>query len=323
MPRLDGNWIDLLIIAILVYYGLEAFRFGFWGLIIDFVSLLGSFLISLRVYKFTADLLTANFNLSPSFANALGFIITAVIIEIALSSLFRYLVAILPKKVRDHKLHKLLGLIPALGEALILVAFFLTVIISLPVQPQIKKAAIESKIGGYILEKTSGMEKSINEIFGGAVNDALTYFTIEPKSNETIELHSGIDNLTYDPVSEAKMLEDVNRERTSRGLQALVLDKEMTGVAEAYAKDMWERRYFSHYNPEGESVGDRLTKAGISYFIAGENLALAPTEQTAMSGLMNSSGHRANILSEDFKRVGIGVVDNGIYGKIFVQEFAD
>jgi len=68
---------------------------------------------------------------------------------------------------------------------------------------------------------------------------------------------------------------------------------------------------------------DRLEKAGVSYSIAGENLALAPTVQTAHTGLMNSEGHRANILEPQFKRVGIGVIDNGIYGKMFVQIFTD
>lgn len=48
-----------------------------------------------------------------------------------------------------------------------------------------------------------------------------------------------------------------------------------------------------------------------------------PTVIVAHNGLMNSEGHRANILSPEFSRVGIGVIDNGIYGKIFVQIFTD
>lgn len=323
MPRLNGNWVDLVIIAVLVYYVINSFNYGFWGLIINFASFLGSFLISLRVYKFASSLLALNFNLSTSFANALGFVVTAVVIEIALSYLFKFLVGLIPKKIRDHKLHKILGIIPSLGEAIILIAFLLTVIVALPVRPQIKKDASESKIGSIILNKTSGIEKSINEIFGGAINDALTYFTIEPKSTKTIKLKSDIDNPAFDSVSESKMLQDVNRERTNRGLSALTLDPGLSQVARDYGMDMWQRRYFSHFSPEGENVGDRLTKAGISYLVAGENLALAPTEEMAMNGLMNSEGHKENILSEDFHKVGIGVVDNGRYGKMFVQVFTN
>lgn len=323
MPRLNGNWVDLLIITILIYYIINSFNYGFWGLIINFVSFLGSFLISLRVYKFASNLLALNFNLPDSYASALGFVVTAVVIEIALSYLFKFLVSLIPKKIRNHKLHKVLGIIPSLGEAFILIAFLLTVIMVLPIRPEIKRDASESKIGSVFLNRTSGIEKSINEIFGGAINDALTYFTIEPKSTETVELKSGIDSLTFDSLSESKMLQDVNRERTDRGLQVLALDTELSDVARDYGMDMWQRRYFSHYSPEGESVGDRLTRAGISYFVAGENLALAPTEEMAMNGLMNSEGHKENILSEDYHKVGIGVVDNGKYGKIFVQVFTD
>jgi uncharacterized protein YkwD len=86
---------------------------------------------------------------------------------------------------------------------------------------------------------------------------------------------------------------------------------------------MWERQYFGHISPEGRDIGDRLNAAGIGYSLAGENLALAPTVTTAQNGLMNSEGHRANILEPKFKKIGIGVIDNGIYGKMFVQVFTD
>lgn len=323
IPSLNGNWVDLIIVIILIYYGFEAFRYGLWGLLIDFASFLGSLLISLSTYKFVAGLIKSNFNLPLSFDNALGFIITAIIFEIILSNIFIILVKRIPKKIRTNKYNKLLGLIPAMGEALILISFLLTSIVALPVRPDIKKAVSESKIGSLILTQTAGLEKAINEVFGGAVNDTLTYFTVEPKSGETIQLKGGIDHLSYDHDSETKMFADVNHERTSRGIAALESSSKLVGVAEAYAMDMWQRHYFSHYNPEGKTIGDRLRAAGIYYQVAGENLALAPTEQTAMTGLMNSPGHKANILDKDFHKIGIGVVDNGIYGKIFVQEFTN
>jgi uncharacterized protein YkwD len=323
MPSLNGNWVDLVIILILIYYVWEAFTYGFWGLVSDFASFLGSLLISLRAYPFVANILKSNFNLPQSFDNALGFIITSVIIEIILSYIFSYLIFQLPKNIRNNKFNRFLGLIPAIGEALILIAFLLTAIIALPIEPALKKAVSESKIGNLILKETSGVETAINQIFGGAINESLTYFTVEPKSNQTIALGNGIDHLDYDNESEVQMFSDVNQERTSRGISALSWSPKIVGVAEAYAMDMWTRHYFSHYNPEGKTVADRFNAAGISYSVAGENLALTPTEQTAMTGLMNSPGHKANILDTEFHQIGIGVVDNGIYGKIFVQEFTN
>ena len=63
--------------------------------------------------------------------------------------------------------------------------------------------------------------------------------------------------------------------------------------------------------------------AGARFAIIGENLALAPTTELAHRGLMDSPGHRANILSPQYGRVGIGVAEGGLHGKMFAQEFAD
>lgn len=60
---------------------------------------------------------------------------------------------------------------------------------------------------------------------------------------------------------------------------------------------------------------------GIVYRTAGENLAGAGSVAAAHTNLMNSPGHRANILSGSFREIGIGVVSGGLYGKIFVQLF--
>jgi uncharacterized protein YkwD len=115
----------------------------------------------------------------------------------------------------------------------------------------------------------------------------------------------------------------VNTERQKAGIRSLTLREEAVPVARDYATDMWKRGYFSHYSPEGEDVVDRFKNAGISFNIVGENLALAPTLMIAHNGLMNSEGHRKNILDPSFGKLAIGVVDNGIYGKIFVQIFTN
>ena len=86
---------------------------------------------------------------------------------------------------------------------------------------------------------------------------------------------------------------------------------------------MLKKGYFSHYTPEGLSPFDRMEKVGIVYLAAGENLALSPNADLAMQGLMNSEGHKANILSKDFGKVGIGAIDGGVYGQMYCQEFTD
>ena len=320
---LNGNYIDLIIILILIYFVGSAWRYGFFVIIADFVSFFISLLISLRTYKFVSDLLNSNFNLGKSLSDAGGFLISAILIETFLGQLFYWLISKFPEKIRKSKINKYLGILPAFGEGIIFTAFILTLFISLPIKPNIKKDITDSKIGSYLVTKTSSLEKSVNQIFGGIIEDSLTYFTVKPGSRETVKLDNETNELVIDEPSETQMFAMVNSERAKVGVGVLTWEPQLVPVARAHAKDMWERNYFSHYSPEGKDVGDRLTEAKIKFMVAGENLALAPTLQTAHTGLMNSQGHRENILEPSFKKMGIGVIDNGIYGKMFVQIFTD
>ena len=64
-----------------------------------------------------------------------------------------------------------------------------------------------------------------------------------------------------------------------------------------------------------------MRDAHIRFTLAGENLALAQTLPIAHEGLMNSQGHRENILRTGFGRVGIGILDGGFHGLMISQEF--
>jgi len=320
---LNGNWVDLVILLIFVYYASEAWRVGLWAILADFAAFVLSLLVALRAYPIASHLLQINFSLSRSLSNAIGFLIVAGLSQTLLSMVFGILISKIPKKYWDPKWSRALAIFPAVGQGIIMVSFLLTLIIGLPIKPGIKDDISNSKIGGTILKKTSGIESKLNEIFGGAIEESLSYLTVKQGSHESIALNTHTRELTIDYESEQKMVELVNGERKNNGVGQLTIRQELIPVARAHAKDMWERSYFSHYSPEGKDVGDRLEEAHIKYSFAGENLALAPTLAIAHDGLMNSPGHRANILNPKFKQIGIGVIDNGYDGKMFVQIFTD
>ena len=123
------------------------------------------------------------------------------------------------------------------------------------------------------------------------------------------------------PDLEKQMLDLVNQERVKAGLKPLAPDPELTEVARKHSADMFARGYFAHDTPEGVTPFDRMRAANVRFLTAGENLALAPTIPVAHTGLMNSPGHRANILRPEFGRVGIGVMDGGMRGLMVSQEF--
>jgi uncharacterized protein YkwD/uncharacterized membrane protein required for colicin V production len=128
--------------------------------------------------------------------------------------------------------------------------------------------------------------------------------------------------LTTDQALEREMLELVNAERAAAGLDPVEPDAELAGVARAHAAEMFRLGYFAHESPVTGHPGDRLAAADVAAIASGENLAYAPTLRVAHEGLMNSPGHRANILNPVYTRLGVGVVRSENRGIMFVQEFA-
>lgn len=129
------------------------------------------------------------------------------------------------------------------------------------------------------------------------------------------------DNVSGLTAEEQQMVNLVNQERTSRGLPALKVDMTLVKTARMKSNDMIANNYFAHQSPTYGSPFDLMKSQGVSYRYAGENLAGASSVTQAHTNLMNSSGHRANILNTNYTYIGIGIVDGGPYGKMFTQHF--
>ncbi|RST72979.1 sporulation protein [Siminovitchia acidinfaciens] len=118
---------------------------------------------------------------------------------------------------------------------------------------------------------------------------------------------------------EQKVVELTNAERTKNGLAPLKIDVELSKVAREKSRDMSVNKYFDHNSPTYGSPFDMMKKFGISYRSAGENIAMGQrTPEEVVNAWMNSSGHRANILSKDFTHIGVGHVADGNY---WTQQF--
>lgn len=123
------------------------------------------------------------------------------------------------------------------------------------------------------------------------------------------------------------LLDAMNAARIAEGLPALEWDPTLEEVAYARARNLVVNGYFDHYAPDGESAFSELAARGVSYGLAGENLARNnyPERRTvaaAFDGLMASPGHRANILEPRFARVGVAAVRDGriwLYVTVFMD----
>src|SRR3989338_4353363 len=195
---LQGNWIDFLILLVLAYFVSEAWRIGFWVILADFLGFLLSLLIGLWGYSYVADILRSNFSLPHSVSNALGFLFTAGISEAIIGFVFSSLIRKIPYKFWKKPWSNIAATFPAAGQGLILISFVLTLVIGLPISPKLKSDVTDSKIGGILVQKTSGIEARVNEIFGGLVEDSLTYLTVRPGSTELIPITVDKQELAVD-----------------------------------------------------------------------------------------------------------------------------
>lgn len=316
------NWVDLLILTITAAISAEGIRRGFASQLLDICGFFISLVVSLNFYPHAAQLLIKFFNLPKIAANPVGFLFTWLLTEAIFFTFFSSIAGkILTKMPKFDFIEKYLGFVPSTINTLLFAAFVLLFVVSLPINPLIKKDIYDSKIGSFLVSSATVFEKPLNSVFGPIAKQSLTFLTVKPEETGSIPLEFTQSELTVDLASERIMFDLVNQERVKVGVKPLVWDENLTHVGRTHSQDMFERGYFSHYSPEGEDVGDRLGQVGIDYSLAGENLALAPNVNRAHTGLMNSPGHRRNILDPAFTKVGIGAIDGGIYGKMFTQVF--
>jgi len=116
------------------------------------------------------------------------------------------------------------------------------------------------------------------------------------------------DTLVASPEeAERLLLGDVNRDRVAAGLPALVWDERVAEVARGHSEEMRRTHVVSHISPTTGSAADRVRAAKIRTAVVLENVARTYGVNETHDGLMNSPGHRANIMTAVATHIGIGV----------------
>lgn len=121
---------------------------------------------------------------------------------------------------------------------------------------------------------------------------------------------------------EYQLFDVTNATRVIHGLPVLEWDDPISETARKHSQDMAKHVYFDHTNLEGQSPFDRMEEDEIRFTAAGENLAYGQFNSIfAHEGLMNSAGHRKNILNKEFHYLGVGVAVNGEDQPYFTENF--
>ena len=317
------NAVDVLIVAALVLAVVTGIRAGFiktlYGLVTWVVAIPAALLLQGPIGS-----LLARAGVDAPLARTLGFVLVLVLLETAFSAVGGIAIVPFVKRVHADRIlgpaDRALGIVPSLLRTLVIAAVALAAALVLPVGNDVRAAIDGSRIGQVLVEQVAAAQPALGALAGQDAGAPLFVTKLGADESQTLELPDGLA-LAADPEAEAEMLRLLNAERTSRGLPALELDPRLIPVARQHSEEMFRLKYFGHQSPVNGSPFDRLAAAQITYSRAGENLAYAQSVAVAHRGLMDSEGHRENILRPEFTRIGIGVVSAGSYGRMFTQLF--
>ena len=313
----------LLLIAAAVWGG---YRSGFIATTYGLATWIVSFAAAV-LFQAQAAELVARFGLSPAIARPIGFIVVLVLVE-ALFSIAGFF-ALTPivravHRVRPiEKADRVLGIFPAGARALFVLGIILAALVASPISSDYKATIESSRLARGLIDQISVLQPTLARLSGQIGGESVPLFVtrLGEDQREPLDLPDDL-SLSADATAERQMLDLVNEERTSLGLRALIWDDRLLPVARQHSEEMFRLKYFAHQSPVSGTPFDRLKTAGITYSRAGENLAYAQSVSVAHRGLMQSPGHRENILRPEFTHIAIGVISAGPYGRMFTQLFA-
>lgn len=318
------TWLDWAVLGAIALFAVGGTRRGFLVGVLDLLSVVVAYGVAIVGYQPVADLLIQHLQLPGTLASLAAFLGLLVIGQLAYSLLVNSVLMLMRPVLRALRplegADRVLGVVPGAAKGVLAAAIVLLPFTLLPVLPEltgaIERSAVASRLVAVAASEAPALwgrlpfadrvvmpalERPPSPFFPGPAtilpDDATARVPAVPE-----------ESLEPDPDAEAQMLELVNSERLKVGLRPLAADPALRDVARAHSREMFVLGYFSHHSPNTGSPFDRLRAAGIRYLAAGENLAYAPSVSVAHEGLMDSPGHRANILRPEFGRLGIGAI---------------
>lgn len=314
------TWIDLVVCLIVVVYIVDGYRQGFIKQLFDVIGIIVSFLIAVKFYAVVGTILSS-WGVAANINKPIGFFVLWALVQVIFYIVGYFMFRYLPDQMHYSSINKSFGLLVGCFKGVMIVSIFLILTLVLPFSNAAKSKLSNSYVTGHLIRTTAKIETQVNTALW-QMNNNLGFIGIVPKNGEN-DLGFKTSNFQTDESAEQAMINQINQYRAKAGLAPVKENILLRNVARAHSSDMAIKGYFSHQDLQGGMPSDRLTLAGAQFTIAGENLAVAPTVDLAMVGLINSPEHRENILNPNFHQVGVGVLNMGEYGRMFTQEFTD
>lgn len=314
------NNIDILLVSIVIIGMIAGYAVGFITSIFGLIKWSCIFLSAYFGYEVAAGLIGNNFRIEQQWLKPVGFLLIFILSLLFISPITNWSNNQLQHRFTINFYFRLAGILPGLVAGII--AAWLTV--QLLALSSWQNLVTQNNSSVFATALQNIYQPDITLIEGNTLTLSAVKGVASSPTNPN-EKHAGFvcEHYQERPDLEAQLLVLVNKERSIRNLPMLVNNASLQLAAVKHASDMYNRGYFSHNTPEGASPFDRMKKRNISYLFAGENLAHSYNVAEAHTGLMNSPGHRANILSKDYRKAGISILDGGKAGLMLVQEFSN
>ncbi len=124
-------------------------------------------------------------------------------------------------------------------------------------------------------------------------------------------------------LTRSQVLDLTNKERKANRLSVLKSNPTLEKAAQALADDMAKRKFFSHTDPDGKGMVERLKSVGVTNVTLAENICMGTrTAEETLKLWMGSKGHRQNILGDEVRLLGVGFAKNATGTPYWVQVFA-
>ncbi len=307
------NLLDVVIIVLLLTgIGLGVQR-GFLRTSLDLVVLVTAAYAGATLYRPIRDQITSVVDVEGASTNAFALVIGALGVLLLLNLLIAWTVSPHLSAVRVSSAIRMadtgLGAIPGFVYGLLFAAMMTLTLGLVPLGDSVDRALADSNMARQLRVGATSVTTGLAQRTGMDLAD-FTYVVV-PESNQDVSYRippANSEDINYHEGYEAEIANLVNEERVERGVSSLSYDPELVPVARGHSHEMVELGYFSHTSPNTGTLVDRLRDYGVDYVQAGENLAYAPSVSVAHRGLMQSDGHRRNILDPGFERIGVGVV---------------
>lgn len=321
--------IDFVLGAFLAGLLVRGWLRGFVREALDLAGLVVGVIVAFRLSAPLGDLLTDRFGIASEWARLGAGIVLFVAVGTAMAVLAHYMgrVMSLPGLNLANRVG---GAAVAAAWGVLLVLVGVSVIRAFDPPDTIATALDQSSVVTAIAAPGAVPQEAFEEVAGDevlatliALRESVGQRRVVLEDGETLPIPAAEpEELSDRPDDAADIYARINVARAGEGADPLAWSDGLAEVARAHATDMYVNGYVSHVSPATGNAADRVSAAGIRVLSVGENLALATSSRAVHQGLMESPGHRANIVRPEFDVVGVAAV-RGPSGLMVVQVFGD